>query len=145
MIGELDDATTGLVDVACLLLESEAAAVYALLAETSGPPIVKLNLLVANGGIASLEAAWESAGQPTQRHLHLIGTDGELLHRFGQDNLTWGAKGSTPIPPPTSRTELSARATTSDSDITWDALASAITQSLTTGELVRIAETEGRS
>jgi len=136
-------ATAGLVDVACLLLDSEPTAVYALATETGGPPIVKINLLVANGGIASLEAAWEHDRVPTQRHFHLIGTDGEILHRLEGENVLWSDQARGPIPRPDDLAALRARESVAGAnadEARMDAISHAVTQSLTSGELVRITE-----
>jgi predicted dehydrogenase len=138
-------ATAGMVDAACLLLDSDPAAVYALASETGEPSIVKINLLVANGGIASLEAAWESDQVPTQRHLHLIGTDGEVLHRLEGENVLWRDQSRGPLPRPESLDALQARETAVGApadDPRLNAIADAISESLARGEMVRIA-TEG--
>lgn len=139
-------ATTGLVDIACLLLDSEPAAVYALAAETGEPPIVKINLLVANGGIASLEAAWEYDQVPTQRHLQVIGTDGEVIHRLEGENVLWSDQARGPLPRPESLAALQSRAAAAGApvdDVRINAIAQALSASLASGEMVRV-QTEER-
>jgi predicted dehydrogenase len=142
------EATAGMVDVACLLLDSELTAVYALAAETGEPPIVKINLLVANGGIASLEAAWEHDQVPTQRHLHLIGTEGEVLHRLEGENVLWSDQTRGPLPRPENLDELRARETAAGApadDPRISAIADALSDSLARGEMVRVGTEESGS
>jgi predicted dehydrogenase len=141
-------ATAGMVDVACLLLDSEPAALYALAADTGEPAIVKINLLVANGGIASLEAAWEHDHVPTQRHLHLIGTEGEVLHRLEGENVLWSDQTRGPLPRPESLDALQARETATGAptdEPRISTIANAVSESLASGELVRIKTEESGS
>jgi hypothetical protein len=155
---EVDAAVAGeLVDVACHLLGASPAKVYAVACEAGGPALVKVNLLLANGAIAVIEAVGEEADLPTRRDLHLLATDGEIVHRIGNDDLLWSDGRAEPLPGATGRDELRARELAVWIDggsagerlargpaVVWNlAVARALARSLATGEMVEIGEEVG--
>lgn len=157
---EVDAAAVGeLVDVACHLLGASPAKVYAVACEVGGPALVKVNLLAANGALAAIEAAGEAADLPTRRDLHLLATDGEIVHRIGNDDLLWSEGRVEPLPDAAGRDELRARELAVWSDgggagerlargpaVVWNlAVARALARSLETGEMVAIEEEVGRA
>lgn len=128
---------TELVDVACFLLDSEPASIYAIGSEVTGPPLLKINLLTANGSIAVIEAAAGSPDLPTRRDLHLIATDGEIVHRIGKDDLLWSEGRASPLPGSPSLDDLRPWG----ADVDWNlAVSGALARSLATGETVRVGE-----
>jgi hypothetical protein len=152
---ERDDATgaaTELVDVACMLLDSGPAAIYASSSDVTGPPLIKVNLLTASGAIAVIEAAVESDELPARRDLHLLATDGEIVHRIGQDDLLWSEGSARPLPGATATEALRAQEIAvwidGESDglargpaVDWNlAAGTALAQSLATGEMVWVGE-----
>jgi predicted dehydrogenase len=128
-------AAVDLVDVACWLLDSGPASIYAVASEGEGPPLVKINLLTASGAIATIEVAGEADEVPTRRDLHLLATDGEIVHRIGKDDLLWGEGRAWPL---AGGDEVPTR------DVAADGWAPAVWQglerSLATGEMVQLAE-----
>lgn len=149
------DVMTGaaeLVDVACWLLEGGPAAVYAVACGVAGSPLVKINLLLENGALATIEVAHETDGIPRRRDLHLLASDGEIVHRLGQDDLLWSNGRTEPLPAAASRDELSAMefAAWHDGERPPDLLArgaalgwnltavAALAQSLSDGEMVPV-------
>jgi hypothetical protein len=155
---EVDAEVAGeLVDVACHLLGGSPASVYAVASEMAGPALVNVNLLAADGAIAVIEAAGEAAGLPTRRDLHLLATDGEIVHRIGNDDLLWSDGRVEPLPGAAGRDELRARELAVWLDggsgaerlargaaVVWNlATARALARSLATGEMVAIGEEVG--
>ncbi len=125
-----------LVAIACFLLDSGPASIYAVASEVEGPPLVKVNLLTASGAIAAIEASSESADLPARRDLHLIATDGEIVHRIGKDDLLWSEGKAWPLSA-TIDLDGPAPGTTAG----WDlAISRALADSLATGETVRVGE-----
>ncbi|HEY7036156.1 MAG TPA: hypothetical protein VH482_32785 [Thermomicrobiales bacterium] len=160
--GDQTDATAAageLVDVACHLLADTPASIYAVVSDVAGPPVVKVNLLGTNGALAVIEAAVESADLPTRRDLHLLATDGEIVHRIGNDDLLWSDGRVEPLPGATGNAELLAREIDAWIDggsaserlargtaAAWNlAVARALSRSLATGEMVAIGEEVGGS
>jgi predicted dehydrogenase len=160
--GDGADATavaTELVDVACLLLDGGPASVYAVACEVAGPPLVKVNLLAANGAIAAIEATGESDDFPIRRDLHLLATNGEIVHRIGQDDLLWREGRAEPLPGASGIDELRAQEIAAwleggdggerlarGAAVGWNLRATkALSRSLAGGEMVSIGEEVGRS
>ncbi|HKG24722.1 MAG TPA: hypothetical protein VKB09_03690, partial [Thermomicrobiales bacterium] len=106
---DASSAVTELVDVACALLDSGPAAIYAAASEVTGPPLIKVNVLTASGAFAVIEAAAESDDLPARRDLHLLATDGEIAHRIGQDDLLWSEGRARPLPGATATEALQAQ------------------------------------
>jgi predicted dehydrogenase len=88
------EAVTALADAALWLLDAEPASLYALAGADDGPPLLHVNVLAANGALALLEVALDAEGFPARRELHLLGSEGEIVHRTGQDDLLWSADGA---------------------------------------------------
>lgn len=156
---EITAAAGELVDVACHLLAGTPAAVYAVAADVAGPPLVKVNLLAGNGALAAIEAAGESADLPTRRDLHLLATDGEIVHPIGNDDLLWSDGRAEPLPGATGLDELRAHEVAAwlDGGRRFErlargatvarnlAVAGALARSLATGETVSLGEEVGKS
>jgi hypothetical protein len=82
--------TTGaseLIDAACVLLDSAPKSIYAVACEVAGPPLMKINVLTTNGSHAAIDISASDSGFPPLRNLHLLATEGEIVHRIGHDNL----------------------------------------------------------
>ena len=88
------EAAAELADVALWLLVTDPASVYALAGDDDDPPLLHVNLLATNGALAVLEATVDAAGFPAQRELHLLGSEGEVVHRTGHDDLLWAVDGA---------------------------------------------------
>jgi hypothetical protein len=151
-------AATELVDVACLLLDSEPASIYAVACGVAGPPLVKVNVLTTSGALASIEVAGESDDLPSRRDLHLLASDGEIVHRIGQDDLLWSEGRAEPLPGPTGSDELRDREIAEWLDgggrdrlargaaLRWNLIASrALARSLASGEAISVGEEVGES
>jgi predicted dehydrogenase len=152
-------AATELVDVACWLLDSGPAAVYASACVVDGPPLVKINLLTESGALALIEVAGETDALPRRRDLHLLASDGEIVHRIGQDDLLWSDGRVQPLPVAATRDELWSLeiATWLDGGgppdrlagrtaLLWNlAAARALAKSLADGEMIAMAPEVGRS
>ena len=136
-----DDATaiaTELVDVACDLLDSGPAAIYAVASDVEGPPLVKVNVLTESGAIAVIEASGESGELPARRDLHLIATDGEIVHRIGKDDLLWSEGRIWPLFG-TAETVDGGDGPARGAVSGWnEAVSRALARSLATGETVRV-------
>jgi predicted dehydrogenase len=85
---------TELADVAVWLLGEAPSAVYALMSDVDGPPLMQINLRTATGSLALLEATIGVAGFPRLRDLGLQASDGALYHRTLQDDLLWTTDGA---------------------------------------------------
>lgn len=135
------EAAADLVDVAAALLDGAVVALYATACAVGEPPLITINVLVDNGGIATIEAAGDGQDTPPRHHLHIIGTDGELTRRFAQDNLLWG-DGAGSVVTPDDVTTGQADEQPSDhadgGDPQPDTIAAALVTSLATGEMVRL-------
>ena len=88
------EAVAELADVALWLLGADPASVYALADDDRDPPFVHVNLLAANGGLAMLESTVGTPGVPARRELHLLASEGEIVHRTGHDDLLWSDDGA---------------------------------------------------
>jgi predicted dehydrogenase len=134
-------AATELVDVACWLLDSGPASVYAVACRVAGPPLVKVNLLTESGAIAVIEVAGESDDLPTRSDLHLLATDGEIVHRIGNDDLIWSEGRAWPLPGVAGLDELRDQELAGEPAIGWNvAVSRALARSLATGETVQVGE-----
>ena len=127
-------AAVELVDAACWLLDSGPASIYAVASEGEGPPLVKINLLTGSGAIAAIEVAGESDELPARRDLHLLATDGEIVHRIGKDDLLWSGGQAWPLTGGDERTQEIA------ADGWGLAIRQGLEQSLATGETIQLGE-----
>ena len=88
------EGATALADAALWLLEAEPASVFALACDDDGAALLHVNVLAANGALALLEVALAAEGFPARRELHLLGSEGEIVHRTGQDDLLLSTDGA---------------------------------------------------